>query len=71
MMKMHERSDLQQHVNAFNGIIIDLVRLGVTIDEEDNAIILLCSLPSLINHLVATFTYRKDSIKQDDITTAL
>lgn len=44
-LKMSERSDLQQRVNIFNSIIVDLVRLRVKIGEEDKTIILLRLLP--------------------------
>lgn len=56
---MQEGSDLQQHVNTFNRIITDLKTLGVTIDDEDKIIILLCLLLDSLNQLVTTLTYKK------------
>ena len=41
------------------------------IDDEDRAIILLCSLPESYEHLVTTLTYGKEDIKVDEIVTAL
>ena len=41
------------------------------IDDEDRAIILLCSLPRSYEHLVTTLTYGKEDIKVDDIVAAL
>ncbi|CAJ2663689.1 unnamed protein product [Trifolium pratense] len=56
-LKMEEGSNLQQHVNVFQNILTDLTRLGVQMDDEDKAIILLCSLPESYDHLVTTLTY--------------
>ncbi|KAL0460800.1 UNVERIFIED_CONTAM: Retrovirus-related Pol polyprotein from transposon TNT 1-94 [Sesamum latifolium] len=70
-LKMQEGSDLAQHVNVFNQIITDLARLDVSIEDEDRAMILLCSLPFSYEHLVTTLTYGKETIKVDEITVAL
>ena len=70
-LKMQEGSDLAQHVNVFNQIITDLVRLDVKIEDEDRAMILLCSLLSSYEHLVTTLTYGKETIKVEEITIAL
>ncbi|KAL0373808.1 UNVERIFIED_CONTAM: Retrovirus-related Pol polyprotein from transposon TNT 1-94 [Sesamum radiatum] len=69
--EMQEGSDLAQHVNVFNQIITDLARLDVSIEDEDKAMILLCSLPFSYEHLVTTLTYGKETIKVDEITAAL
>ncbi|KAL0332845.1 UNVERIFIED_CONTAM: Retrovirus-related Pol polyprotein from transposon TNT 1-94 [Sesamum calycinum] len=66
-----EGFDLAQHVNVFNQIITDLTRLDVNIEDEDKAMILLCSLPFSYKHLVTTLTYGKETIKVDEITAAL
>lgn len=58
-MKMQEGSDLQQHANVLNNIFIDLVRLVVKIDDEDEVIILLFSLSDSYDHLVITLTFKK------------
>ena len=41
------------------------------IDDEDRAIILLCSLSGSYEHLVTTLTYGKEDVKVDEIFTAL
>ncbi|KAL0285042.1 UNVERIFIED_CONTAM: Retrovirus-related Pol polyprotein from transposon TNT 1-94, partial [Sesamum angustifolium] len=68
---MQEGSNLAQHVNVFNQIITDLAHLDVNIEDEDKAMILLCSLPFSYEHLVTTLTYGKETIKVDEITAAL
>ena len=44
---------------------------SVKIDEEDRAILLLCSLPPSYEHLITTLTYGKETIKLEDVTAAL
>ena len=70
-LKMQEGSDLAEHINVFNQLIADLGKVEVKIDEEDRAIILLCSLPGSYEHLVTTLTYGKEDVKVDEIVTTL
>lgn len=70
-LKMAEGSDLAEHVNVFNQIVADLTRLDVKVNDEDKAIVLLCSLPESYEHLSTTLTYGKEIIKVEDITAAL
>jgi hypothetical protein len=68
---MQEGSDLAGHINVFSQMVADLEQLGVKIETEDKAIILLCSLPSSNEHVVTTLTYDKERIKVEDITAVL
>lgn len=70
-LKMQEGSDLVEHMNAFNQVVTDLARLSVKIDDEDRAILLLCSLPPSYEHLITTLTYGKETVELEDITAAL
>jgi len=70
-LKMQEGSDLVAHLNVFNQLVVDLAHREVTVDDEDKAIILLCSLPPSYEHVVTTLTYGKETIKIEDITAAL
>lgn len=63
--------DLQQHLNVFNQIISNLLRLEVEILDEDKACVLLCSFPFSYKHLVTTLTHGKDLIGLEAITAAL
>jgi len=58
-------------VNIFNQIITYLAQLDVKIEDEDRAIILLCSLASSYEHTVTTLTYGKKTIKVEEITAVL
>ncbi|KAL4284674.1 hypothetical protein GQ457_16G014350 [Hibiscus cannabinus] len=70
-LKMQEGHDLAQHVNVFNQIITDLIQLDVKIEDEDKAMILLCSLPPSYEHMVTTLTYGKETINVEEIITTL
>jgi hypothetical protein len=70
-LKMQEGSDLAEHINVFNQLVADLMKVDVKINDEDKAIILLCSLPRSYEHLVTTLTYGKEDIKVEDIVAAL
>ena len=62
-MRMQEGSNLVEYMNAFNHVVTDLARLGATVDDEDRAILLLCSLPSSYDHLITTLTHCKETVK--------
>ena len=58
---MTDDLDLSQHINVFNQIISDLKRVDVKFEEEDNALMLLNSLPasSTYENLVTTLMWGK------------
>ena len=68
---MQEGSDLAEHINVFNQLVAELAKVEVTVEDEDRAIILLCSLPGSYEHLITTLTYGKENIKLEDIVVAL
>ena len=70
-LKMQEGSNLVQHINIFNQIITDLVRVDMKIEDEDKTIILFYSLSPSYEYLVTTLTYEKQFISLKEITTAL
>ena len=70
-LKMQEGSDLAEHVNVFNQLVADLGKVDVKIEDEDMAIVLLCSLPDSYDHLVTTLTYGKEKVQVDDVVSTL
>ena len=50
-IRMAEGTSIQSHLNEFNSICVDLESLDVKIDDEDKAILLVVSLPPLLNIL--------------------
>ena len=49
-LRMSEGTSLTSHIDEFESIIMDLQNLDVTIDDEDKALLLLCSLPHSYRH---------------------
>ena len=72
-LKMMEGSDLSQHLNVFNQIINDLMRVDVKFEDEDNALMLLNSLSTSLTYesLVTTLMWGKKTLDLEEITSAL
>ena len=70
-LKMVEGSDLIAHINTFNQIVSDLLRIEVVFDEEDQALMLLSSLPGSMETLVTTLLWGKETLELEEVTAAL
>ncbi|KAL8162080.1 LOW QUALITY PROTEIN: hypothetical protein V2J09_013569 [Rumex salicifolius] len=70
-LKMSESLDLVQHVNTFNQLIGDVRHVGVKVDNEDQAMILLCSLTPAYETLLTALTYGKETISLETFSFAL
>src|SRR3954468_20792952 len=70
-LRMEEGSVVKEHLYAFNLIIMDLGNVDIKVESEDQAMILLCSLPRSYDTFVDTLLYGKDSISLDDFSSAL
>ena len=68
---MSEGGDLLEHLNVFNKLISQLHILGVKVEEEDQAIILLSSWSKSYDHLVTTIFYGKDTLKMEEVKITL
>ena len=68
---MSEGTNFLCHLNVLNGLITQLANLGVKIEDEDKATLLLNSLPSFYDTLATTILHGKDSIELKDVTSAL
>lgn len=44
-LKMKDKTSVHDHLNEFNSLVNELLGTGVKIDEEEQATILLCSIP--------------------------
>ena len=49
---MKEGTSIHAYLNSFNGILCQLLSIGVKIEEEDKTLILLAFLPLSFKHLV-------------------
>nr|KYP40490.1 Retrovirus-related Pol polyprotein from transposon TNT 1-94 [Cajanus cajan] len=59
------------HLDNFNQIILNLQSIRVKVDDEDLAIILLCSLPKSYENFIDTMLYGRDSITLNNVKDSL
>ena len=69
--KMEEGTSIRDYVNKFDRIISDLKDIDVKIDEEDQALMLLLSLPESYENLVQTLMLVGDTLTIDETRTSL
>ena len=70
-LNMEEGTSLSQHLDYFNSIIMDLNNIDVKIDDEDQALIVLCCLPLSYESFVENMLYGHDEITLDEVKTTL
>ncbi|GJU28111.1 retrovirus-related pol polyprotein from transposon TNT 1-94, partial [Tanacetum coccineum] len=68
---MHSGKKLSEHIDEFNKLIGDLANIDVDIDDEDQALMLLTSLPSSYDNFVETLLYGKESLTLEDVLSSL
>jgi hypothetical protein len=66
---MDEGTSIRDYVNKFNTIISDLKDIEVKIDEEDQALMLLLSLPDSYENLIQTL-FVGDTLTMDETRTS-
>ena len=65
---MEEECDLMEHMNTFNRMISDLLRLDVKFDDEDRSLLLLNSLSDSYEHFVTILLYGKETLNFEEVT---
>ncbi|KAI0527473.1 hypothetical protein KFK09_003074 [Dendrobium nobile] len=70
-LQMEETKELRNHLDDFNKLILDLKNVDVTIDEEDQGIILLSSLLKTYENIVDTMLYGKQTLTLTEIKSVL
>ncbi|GJV59594.1 retrovirus-related pol polyprotein from transposon TNT 1-94 [Tanacetum coccineum] len=68
---MHSGKKLSEHIDEFNKLIGDLANIDVDIDDEDQALMLLTSLPSSYDNFVETLLYGRESLTLEDVLSSL
>ncbi|GJW43206.1 hypothetical protein Tco_0072005 [Tanacetum coccineum] len=59
------------HIDEFNKLIPDLANIDIEIEDEDQALMLLTSLPSSYENFVETLLYRRESLTMEDVLATL
>ncbi|GKA40987.1 retrovirus-related pol polyprotein from transposon TNT 1-94 [Tanacetum coccineum] len=62
---------LSEHIDEFNKLVGDLANIDVEIDDEDQTLMLLTSLPSSYDNFVETLLYGRESLTLEDVLSSL
>ncbi|GJT75439.1 hypothetical protein Tco_1042164 [Tanacetum coccineum] len=62
---------LGDHIYEFNKLILDLANIDIEIEDEDQALMLLTSLPSSYKNFVETLLYGRKSLEMEDVLSTL
>ena len=68
---MHEGKSIDENIDEFTKPILDLESLGVKIEDKDQAMILLNSLPKMFDQLRGTLKYSKDSLSLEGVVSEI
>nr|GEU43489.1 retrovirus-related Pol polyprotein from transposon TNT 1-94 [Tanacetum cinerariifolium] len=62
---------LGDHIDEFNKLILDLANIDIKIEDEDQTLMLLTSLPSSYKNFVETLLYGRESLTMEDVSKIL
>ena len=69
---MDDGADIRDHLNYFTKLITQLSSIGVKVDDEDKALLLLLSsLPNYYESLITTLLVGKETLKVDGVIVLL
>jgi hypothetical protein len=69
--KLHEGGSVLTHISVFQEIVADLTSMEVKFDDEDLALLLLCSLPASFSNFRDTILYSRDTLTVAEVYEAL
>ncbi|GJR62169.1 hypothetical protein Tco_1504331 [Tanacetum coccineum] len=68
---MHPGKNQFEHIDEFHKLVGDLTAIDTAISDEDQALLLLTSLPSSYDNIVETLLYGRDTLKLEDVLATL
>ncbi|KAL5775259.1 hypothetical protein ACOSP7_012816 [Xanthoceras sorbifolium] len=68
---MAEGASIKSHIDEFSTILMDLENMEISYDDEDQALMLLRSLPPSYKHFRDTLIYSRQTLKLEDVKAAL
>ncbi|GJY17181.1 zinc finger, CCHC-type containing protein [Tanacetum coccineum] len=68
---MHPGKSQSEHIDEFHKLVGDLAAIDTAISDEDQALLLLTSLPSSYDNFVETLLYGRDTLKLEDVLATL
>ena len=69
--KMKEGTSLKAHLNTFDDFLMKMKAVDLKIEEEQKAMILLCSLLDCYTGFSNSLIYSRDTLTLDDVKTGL
>ncbi|GJR99472.1 hypothetical protein Tco_0315981 [Tanacetum coccineum] len=69
--QMHQGKSQSKHIDEFQKLVGDLAAIDTAISDEDQALLLLTSLPSSYDNFLETLLYGRDTLKLEDVLTTL
>ena len=70
-LRMDEGRNIYDHINNFNQLVCQLLNLGEKIEEEEQSLLLLASLPKSFKPLVQTLLVGKNTLQLNDVIMVL
>ncbi|GJY27271.1 hypothetical protein Tco_0401997 [Tanacetum coccineum] len=68
---MSPGTKLGDHIDEFNKLILDLANIDIEIEDKDQTLMLLTSLPSSYENFVYPLLYGRESLTMEDVLTTL
>jgi hypothetical protein len=68
---MQEGTQLREHLEQSNTLLLELRNIDVKIEDEDAALILLVSLPLSYENFVQSFIVGRDSVTLEEVRSSL
>ncbi|GJV57133.1 hypothetical protein Tco_1458138 [Tanacetum coccineum] len=68
---MHLGKSQSEHIDEFQKLVGDSAAIDTAISDEDQALLLLTSLPSSYDNIVETLLYSRDTLKLEDVLATL